>query len=289
VTAENAAYLFTKVRRMRHLLEINSLSALLEGRGNGSRAKNKSPSNSPEHSPDDYDIGIKELVERVAGHQREGRPSITLSYAQSLDGCIAAHSGRPLALSGRESLVLTHRLRAEHDAILVGVGTVLADNPRLTVRLVEGKSPQPVVADSRLRFPLDANLLCHPLPPLIVTSEHADRGRQKALEMAGARVLRVPANAQGQVSLPALLERLAELQIHSLMVEGGARVITSLLRERMVDHLVLTVAPRFVGGFRGVHQLGQAGSACRPRLHNLRHQRLGEDLIFWGEPVWEDE
>jgi 3,4-dihydroxy 2-butanone 4-phosphate synthase/GTP cyclohydrolase II len=289
VTAENAAYLFTKVRRMRHLLEIDSFSALLESRGNGIRAKNKSPSNSPEHSPADYEVGIKELGGRVAGHRLGGRPFITLSYAQSLDGCIAAHPGRPLALSGRESLVLTHRLRAEHDAILVGIGTVLADNPRLTVRLVEGRSPQPVVADSRLRFPPEANLLRHPLPPLIATSEHADRGRQKALEMAGARILRVPADAQGRVILPALLERLAELQIRSLMVEGGARIITSFLRERMVDHLVLTVAPRFVGGFRGVLQLGEADSVCRPRLHNLRHQRLGEDLIFWGDPVWEDE
>ena len=289
VTAENAAYLFTKVRRMRHLLEINSFSAVLESRGNGIRAKNESSSNSPEHSPADHDIGIKELGERVAGREQEGRPFITLSYAQSLDGCIAAHPGQPLALSGRESLILTHRLRAEHDAILVGIGTVLADNPQLTVRLVEGRFPQPVIADSRLRFPLDANLLRHPLPPLIATSEHADRERQKALESVGARVLRVPANAQGQVSLPALLERLAELQINSLMVEGGARIITSFLRERMVDHLVLTVAPRFVGGLRGVRKLGQAGSVCHPRLRNLRHQRLGEDLIFWGDPVWEDE
>ena len=90
-------------------------------------------------------------------HQSVGRPFVTLSYAQSLDGCIAAKRGQPLALSGPQSLTLTHQLRSAHDAIMVGIGTLLADNPRLTVRLVEGRDPQPVVLDSRLRFPSEAN------------------------------------------------------------------------------------------------------------------------------------
>jgi len=166
-----------------------------------------------------------------------------------MDGSIAAHPGQPLALSGALSMTLTHQLRAVHDAILVGIGTVLADNPSLTVRLVEGKNPQPIVADSRLRFPLSANLLCqHPLSPWIAAGEPADAGRQHVLEAAGARVLRLPMNARGQVNLTALLERLGTLGIASVMVEGGARIITSFLAERLVDHIVLTVAPRLVGG-----------------------------------------
>src|SRR5512145_1236608 len=131
------------------------------------------------------------MGEAEAHRRRVGRPLVTLSYAQSLDGCLTIQRGFPQALSGQASLALTHELRSAHDALLVGIGTVLADNPRLTVRLVEGKNPQPIVADSRLRLPLSANLLCqHPLSPWIATGEQADAGRQKVLEAAGARVLR---------------------------------------------------------------------------------------------------
>src|SRR3989304_8693232 len=94
-------------------------------------------------------VPIDQLIAGAREHrQRLGRPLVTLSYAQSLDGCIAARAGERLALSGPESMRLTHRLRAAQDAILVGIGTVPADNPRLTVHLVQGQDPQPIVLDS---------------------------------------------------------------------------------------------------------------------------------------------
>jgi GTP cyclohydrolase II len=229
-------------------------------------------------------------VKKAAEHHRHtGRPFVTLSYAQSVDGSIAARPGQPLALSGTLSMTLTHQLRAAHDAILVGIGTVLADNPRLTVRLVEGKNPQPIVADSRLRFPLSAHLLCaHPLAPWIATGEPAEVDRQRVLEEAGARVLRLPMNTRGHVDLTALLERLGALGVRSVMVEGGARIITSFLAERLVDHIVLTVAPKLVGGIRAVRRLTHADPAYLPRLRNLRYQWLEEDLVLWSDPVWEE-
>ncbi len=96
----------------------------------------------------------------VTEHRTQtGRPLVSLCYAQSLDGSLAARGGKTLRLSGPESMALTHRLRAAHDAILVGIGTILADNPSLTVRYAAGKNPQPVILDSSLRFPLNANLL----------------------------------------------------------------------------------------------------------------------------------
>lgn len=219
--------------------------------------------------------------------QRTGRPFVTLTYAQSLDGCIAADAGQPLSLSGPQALMLTHRLRAAHDAILVGIGTVLADNPLLNVRLVEGKDPQPVIVDSQLRFPLEANLLRqHPLPPWIATSDRADRQRQRRLEAAGARVLRLPAMAGGDVDLAALLERLGNWGVNSLMVEGGARIITSFLARQLADHLVLTVVPRLVGGVHAVGNLGQFAPACLPGLRHMGQLRLGEDLVVWGDLAW---
>lgn len=309
ITSENARYLLTKVQRMRHLLNLDAS----DGAGadsSGEQDLPTVPAASPAvrvqlHRTDEpqpptslngsgeplrsEDEGIHNILERIAGHrQRMKRPFITLTYAQSIDGCIAARAGQPLTLSGKQSLVLTHRLRAAHQAILAGIGTVLADNPSLTVRLVEGRDPQPIVPDSRLRFPLDANLLSHPSrSPWIATSEHADVGRQRTLEAAEARVLRLPANVRGQVDLAALMKRLGELGIDSVMVEGGARIITSFLSERLVDHLVLTVAPTLVGGLRAVRRLGPSAPACFPRLRNVRYERLEEDLIVWGDPDWE--
>jgi len=266
ITTHNASYLRTKVLRMRHLLHLDSAYDVVG----------------------DHQHSLETLSARAAVHrQRTGRPFVTLTYAQSLDGCIAADPGQPLSLSGPQSLVLTHRLRAAHDAILVGIGTVLADNPLLNVRLVEGKDPQPVIVDSQLRFPLEANLLCHhPLAPWIATSDQADRERQRRLEAAGARVLRLPSRAGGTVDLEALLRQLGAWGINSLMVEGGARIITSFLGRQLVDHLILTVVPRLVGGVHAVGNLGQFEPARFPGLRNVGHQRLGEDLVLWGDLAW---
>ena len=231
---------------------------------------------------------IDALLAKAADYYREaGRPWVTLSYAQSLDGCIAARPGQPLALSGPQSLILTHRLRAAHDAILVGIGTVLADDPRLTVRLVKGKDPQPVIVDSQLRFPMDANLLRgNSLAPWIATHAEADQDRQRSLETANARVLRLPADPGGGVYLVALLECLGTLGINSLMVEGGSRIITSFLREQLIDLLVLTVSPLLVGGLHAVERLGETDPVCFPRLSQPRYEWLGDDLILWGELGW---
>jgi 3,4-dihydroxy 2-butanone 4-phosphate synthase/GTP cyclohydrolase II len=266
ITTENAAYLTAKAQRMRHLLE---LDPALGGVAHY------------QHSPE-------ALALHAVDHRlRTRRPFVTLTYAQSIDGCIAATDDQPLPLSGRQALTLTHRLRAAHDVILVGIGTVLADNPLLNVRLVEGKDPQPVVVDSQLRFPLEANLLQHhSLSPWIATSAQADDGRQRELEAAGAHVMRLPTMASGLVDLSALLYRLGEVGINSVMVEGGARIITNFLTRRLVDHVVVTVVPRLIGGLHAVGSLGFIDPAHFPSLHNMGYQRLGEDLVLWGDVAW---
>lgn len=201
------------------------------------------------------------------------RPLVTLAYAQTLDGSIAL-PGQRLALSGPESMRLTHELRAAHDGILVGIGTVLIDDPRLTVRLVPGRNPQPIVLDSRLRIPLTANLLKHPDRRPWVAATDPDPERQSALEAIGARVIRTPALVS-RIDLPALLEALGTMGITRLMVEGGAQVIASFLRERLVDRLVLTVSPRMMDGVRAVGAMGEAGV----ELNNVCYRQLGSDLI----------
>ena len=231
---------------------------------------------------------VKDILGAAAAHrERLGRPYITLTYAQSLDGSIALRPGRPLALSCPESSALTHGLRAAHDAILVGIGTVLADDPRLNVRLAQGPDPQPVVLDSRLRTPLYVHLMADGRSPWIFAGQGAERSRQEALERAGARVFRVPSNRAGMVDLPALLEQLGGLGVNSLMVEGGAQVIGSFLASRLVDQMVLTIAPLLVGGLRVMDHVGNAVNGF-PRLGRLSYQRLGDDLVLRGEPDWKD-
>jgi 3,4-dihydroxy 2-butanone 4-phosphate synthase/GTP cyclohydrolase II len=183
-------------------------------------------------------------------------------------------------------MAMTHALRAAHAAILVGIGTVLADNPRLNVRLAAGDDPQPVVVDSRLRFPPYANLLKNRRSPLIATNAGADPERRQALEAAGARVLVLPGN-NGWIDLADLLKHLGSMNLNSLMVEGGAQIITSFLASRLVDQVVLTIAPLLVGGLRVVDHLGHASRRRLPRLKNLSYQQLGDDLVLRGEPDWD--
>jgi 3,4-dihydroxy 2-butanone 4-phosphate synthase/GTP cyclohydrolase II len=235
-----------------------------------------------------FDVGTMDLIKSIAvfaanHRKRTGRPFVTLSYAQSLDGCISAKPGEAFALSGSQSLTLTHQLRASHEAILVGIGTVFSDDPQLTVRHVRGKDPRPVVVDSRLRLPLDCKLLKdNSRSPLVVTRSNPDARRRRALEAAGAQVIPLPANDRGQVDLGVMLNRLAEMGINSLMVEGGARIITNFLLERLADYIVLTVAPVLLGGLRAVSDLGDHDPDRFRRLRNLGHKWLGEDLIVWG-------
>ncbi len=225
----------------------------------------------------------------------KGRPLVTLCYAQSLDGSIAARRGQPLLLSGTESFTFAHHMRRAHQVILVGIGTVLADDPQLNVRLVEGAHPQPLILDTHLRFPLSARLLTRPGPkPWIACAEGCDPRRRAALEAAGARLLTFPLDPAGRLDLPAVLARLAQEGVESVMAEGGAKVIGSLLCQRLADLLVVTIAPVFVGGLHALEQplfAADSGAAprCRdlPQAADLEAMPAGKDLILTGRLVWE--
>lgn len=279
VNAENVTYLTTKVQRMRHLLYLPT---------NGQAPANNVLPSWTLPTPV-VDAKLPLIANNVASELRQAAhqffaeqrlPFVTISYAQSIDGTIAAASGAPLAISGETSLAFTHLLRASHDAILVGVGTVLADNPRLTVRLVEGVQPQPIILDSKLRTPSDARCLIGPRPAWVATTA-VDFAQRAAIETMGGRVFHLPADEQGQVDLWALLQMVAANGIRSIMVEGGATVINSFLQQRLANNAVVTIAPRFIGG---LHVLAnKATGGVSTSLRNPNSFQLGEDLILHGQ------
>jgi riboflavin-specific deaminase-like protein len=215
--------------------------------------------------------------QRVVQDSPRQRPHVTLSYAQSWDGSITTAPGETLALSSDASMQMTHQLRSLHDGILVGIGTVLADNPRLNVRKWTGKDPQPIVLDSQLRMPPSCKLcqsVDHGCWVLTTPEAAADRD--------DCELIVVPGDADGHVNLHDAMAVLYERGIRSLMVEGGASVITAFLRTGLADAVILTVAPMFVGGYNAVGPLGDADRLPFPQIDDLHSQQLGNELIVWG-------
>jgi riboflavin-specific deaminase-like protein len=216
------------------------------------------------------------------------RPQVTLSYAQTLDGQLATRGGSSQWISGPESLSYSHALRASHDAIMVGVGTVLADNPRLTVRLAAGRDPLRVVVDSRLRTPPTAAVLAGGAArgTILAVAGPLPEERRAALALLGAQLLELP-GGPGGVDLAALLAALAGRGVRSLMVEGGARLITALLRARLADRMAITVAPKILGaGLPAVGDLGIERLDGAYQLREVRYTPAGADMIVDGLIVY---
>lgn len=233
------------------------------------------------------DEALESLIDEVRSEVGDDhRPSVSISYAQSLDGSIATATKQPLALSCPASLKMTHRLRDAHQAVLVGIGTVLTDDPALTVREVEGANPQPVVVDSHLRIPVESKLLQGSKPPWIAAALDASPASAEQLKRLGAQVLRFSSPEGARIPLRDLLRSLREMNVKRLMVEGGARIITSFLRERLVDRVVVTITPHLIGGTHAVEDLAGRVISDFPRLEQINTTRLDEDWILWGRPSW---
>ena len=208
------------------------------------------------------------------------RPYIVIKYAQSVDGRIATATGDSRWISGEAERALSHGLRAACDAVLVGAGTILADDPLLTVRLVDGVSPRRIVVDSRLRVPVDAAVFGGDGVTTIVTTAMSDCGKRDALRRKGVEVTDVGASEDG-VDLVETVARLRRSGVESLLVEGGARVITSLLRKGLVDRIVVAVAPVLLGsGTEAVGDLGVARVREGLRLTNRSVHVFDDDVVM---------
>jgi 5-amino-6-(5-phosphoribosylamino)uracil reductase/diaminohydroxyphosphoribosylaminopyrimidine deaminase/5-amino-6-(5-phosphoribosylamino)uracil reductase len=230
-------------------------------------------------------------MDDVDATEASPRPSVTLSYAQTLDGRLATSTGSSQWISAPESLRFAHELRAGHDAIMVGAGTVCKDDPRLTVRLVAGRNPLRVVVDSTLRTPLTAAVFARGAAPgtVLAVTDRAPAARCEKVRALGAGVLRLPADSGGRVDLVALLAALHERGVGAVLVEGGAALITALLRARLVDRMAVCVAPKILGaGIEAVGDLGIRELARALVLTDKSVTSYGVDLVLEGQVEYPD-
>jgi 3,4-dihydroxy 2-butanone 4-phosphate synthase/GTP cyclohydrolase II len=219
---------------------------------------------------------------------REDRPYVVAKLAQSLDGRVATSTGDSRWISGIEERRVTHGLRAAVDAVVVGIGTVLADDPQLTVRLVPGACPIRIVLDARLRIPTTARLLDEHAATCVYTTAAAPAGRRMALRSLGASVRTVPGSVDG-VELAEVLRDLRRTGVRTVLVEGGARVVTSLLAGGLVDRAIVSVSPMILGAGRdAIGELGIRRVTEALRLADRTVHLAGEDLLIAGDVVAPD-
>jgi riboflavin-specific deaminase-like protein len=221
------------------------------------------------------------------------RPLVTLHFAQSLDGRIGLGPGRERALlSSEEGIVRAHQARSQHDAVLIGIETLLHDDPLLTARGAVRGQPLRVVLDSELRVPLTARLLEPDKQAGAVvifgSAERASASRRLALEAAGAEVQLTSADRQGRVTLAEALDLLGARGVRRLLVEGGAKVLTSFLQAELATRAEIEVAPLWLGAPAtpapcelGVTNVGQA-----LRLEHVEVERLGQSVLLSGDIVY---
>jgi diaminohydroxyphosphoribosylaminopyrimidine deaminase/5-amino-6-(5-phosphoribosylamino)uracil reductase len=224
------------------------------------------------------------LIEAHRKYVTERMPFVTLKMASSLDGKIATRAGRSKWISSEKARQWSRRLRRLNDAIMVGSGTVMADDPELLARK-GSRQPLRVVVDSLARLPLDARVLSDSSQPaLIAVSDRADPQKVQQLRETGAQVLVEPGD-DGRVDLRELLRHLAAREITSVLVEGGGTLAASLLEKGLVDRVALVIAPIIIGGHeaptpvegRGVDDIAQA-----LRLQDVELRRLGPDILVEG-------
>jgi diaminohydroxyphosphoribosylaminopyrimidine deaminase/5-amino-6-(5-phosphoribosylamino)uracil reductase len=225
------------------------------------------------------------LNERFYKFMRTGIPFVTLKFAQTLDGRIATSTGHSSWISSPPSLQFAHHLRSIHDAVLVGVGTVMADDPDLTVRLIKGRNPLRVIVAGRHSIPLKSKVLQNQdkAKTIIATAKSTSPKVINRMGKMGIETLRIIEKSDHLLDLRKLLRALGKRGITSILIEGGSMLITSIMRERLADRVIVILAPKFVG--RGVDAVGELGiktmdDALQLQLLKISHR--GGDIIFDG-------
>jgi diaminohydroxyphosphoribosylaminopyrimidine deaminase/5-amino-6-(5-phosphoribosylamino)uracil reductase len=234
-------------------------------------------------------VGEAEAREQNAPYvklQSTGRPYIIAKWAMSLDGKAATHTGESRWITGEPARERVHQLRGRVDGIIVGIGTVLADDPLLTARPPGPRTATRIILDSRLRLPLDSQLVrtARQAPVLIAHTPPVDERKRRTLEAAGCKCLLVETHS-GRPFLRALLNELGRRQLTNLLVEGGSEVLGSFFQIREVDEVHAFIAPKFMGGKAALSPVGGVGVARMTEAISLQQvvvESIGEDVLIRG-------
>jgi diaminohydroxyphosphoribosylaminopyrimidine deaminase/5-amino-6-(5-phosphoribosylamino)uracil reductase len=216
---------------------------------------------------------------------KSGLPFIHLKIAQSLDGRIATASGRSQWITNVNALKLVHQLRAEYDAVLVGINTVIQDDPALTVRHTSGRNPMRIVLDEKLQIPDNAKLISDDNidKTIIFTHQNQDGKRIKELSEKGIKIFRVRKKSNGELMLPDILKHLAKMQIASVLVEGGGQIFTSFVKNGLFDKISFFIAPIMIGsGIQSIGNLGIENLSQAYQLEKISFEILDNQAIVEG-------
>ena len=227
----------------------------------------------------------KKLNEKFFFWITHKRPFVSLKYAMTLDGRLAAAGGDSKWITGTEARTYAHYLRKTHDAVLVGKNTVLQDDCELTTRMVEGKNPIRIVLDSKAAIALNAKILNGEAKTIIAVSEAAPHDKLDELQkLTNVEVLKLP-QRNGHLDLQALLEKLADMEITSVLVEGGSEVHGAFIDAGLAERVYAFIAPKIIGGKNAFGPVGGIGSTDMGKALKLRgveYKQLGADFLITG-------
>ncbi len=219
-----------------------------------------------------------------------GRPFVLMKVAMSLNGKIAEKRGRRTIITGQETRARVHSLRSQFDAVMVGSGTVLADDPELTVRMVEGENPIRLIVSTGASMPLEANVVktARQVPTILATTREVPKNAIEALRSAGVEVL-ILSSRGGRVDLVELMDELGKRGITSVILEGGARLNASMLKAGLVDKFLFFIAPKVLIGEGALDFVEWNQCISNPVFEITGVERVGDDLMIEAYPIKRSE
>lgn len=226
--------------------------------------------------------GARKLNQVYLKYVKTNMPFVILKVAMSLDGKIATSTGDSKYITSNEARKYVHQLRKDVDAVMVGINTVIRDNPKLDARLVKGNNPLKIIVDSNFKIPENSNVFKDPSKVIIATTQKASKTKIQSIKQKGANVIIIKSK-DGMVDLRKLMKELAKMNISYIMIEGGSHLNASAIKEKIVDKLLIFTAPKIIGnGLGAISNLGIKKIDKAIKLKSITTRKIGKDMLVEG-------